>query len=196
MCSAQTILQRNWRDYILNELIRSMEENPEQFNCLAHGDAWLANILLQYDSNGDVVDCQFIDFQQSVYTSPAIDLLNLIFSSAETETKLQNFEPFLKFYHLHLVDALKHLRYSKSIPTLKELYLDVLDRGFLAVWNGFSVLPTCLVENIQESSTDNLLGENEEGQNYKKKLFNNDRYRKHMTELLKYFDDRGLLDLC
>lgn len=173
-----------------------MTSKPGQFNCLTHGDAWLANILLQYDSQGQLIDVQFIDFQQSVYTSPAIDLISLIFTSAETETKLQNFEHFIKFYHDHLVNALKLLKYSKRIPTLKELYLDVLDRAFLGVWNGFAVLPTCLAENVQESSSENLLGDNDEGKNYKKKIYNNERYREHMTELLTFFDRRGLVDLC
>lgn len=173
-----------------------MTRNPNQFNCLNHGDAWVANILFKYDSCGEPIDCQFVDFQQSVYTSPAVDLISLIFTSAEITTKLQSFEHYVKFYHGELVKALTMLAYKKKVPTLKELYLDVLDRGFLAVWHGFAILPTCLVENVQESSSDNLLGENEEGQNYKKKLYNNDLYKEHMTELLKYFDSRGLVDLC
>ena len=173
-----------------------MAPNVDGFNCLAHGDAWLPNILFHYNSQDQLTDCQFIDFQQSVYTSPAVDLINLIFTSADTETKFQNFEFFVKFYHEHLVEELKILRYTKKIPTLKELYMDVLDRGFLAVWQGFAVLPASLVENVQqESTTDNLLGEDEEGRKYKEKLYNNDRYRKHMTELLTYFDDRGLVEL-
>lgn len=173
-----------------------MTSKPDQFNCLNHGDAWLANILLQYDSQGQPIDAQFIDFQQSVYTSPTIDLISLIFSSAETETKIQNFEFFLKFYHDQLVDALKLLKYEKKIPTLKELYLDVHDRAFLGVWNCFAVLPMCLTENVQESSSENLLGQNDEGKNYKRKIYNNERYRKHVTELLTFFDRRGLVDLC
>lgn len=172
-----------------------MAVKPNQFSCMNHGDSWIANILFQYDTDGNLKDCQFVDFQYSVYTSPAIDLLSLIFSSAETETKFQSVEHFVKFYHEHLVDALTLLKYNKTLPTLKELYLDVLDRAFFAVWQGIAVLPTCLVENVQESSTDNLLGDNEEGKNYKMKLFNNERYRKHMTELLTYFDERGLVEL-
>lgn len=157
----------------------------------------MANILFNYDSDGAPSDCQFIDFQQSVYSSPSVDLLNLIFSSAQTDTKFENFERFVKIYHEHLVEALQLLNYNKKIPTHKELYLDMLDRGFLAVWQGITCLPNCLSpENIQESSSDNLLGENEEAMAYKAKIYNNDRYRVHMTELLTYFDKRGLVDLC
>jgi Ecdysteroid kinase-like family len=172
-----------------------MTSKPDQFNCLNHGDAWLPNILFHNDSNGVLDDCQFIDFQQSVYTSPAVDLLSLIFTSAETETKLQNFEHYVSFYHQQLVDALKLLKYAKNIPTLKELHSDLFDRGFLGVWHSFCMLPVALVEGVKESSSDNLLGENEEGLNYKRKLYNNARYQKHMTDLLTYFNRRGLLDL-
>lgn len=174
-----------------------MTPKEGQFSCLNHGDAWLPNILFHYDSECGVLDdCQFIDFQQSVFTSPAVDLLSLIFTSADTETKLQNFELYVRFYHEQLVDALKLLKYSKSIPTLKELHSDLFDRGFLGVWHSFCMLPVVLVENVKESSSDNLLGENEEGLNYKRKLYNNDRYREHMTALLTYFNNRGLLDTC
>lgn len=172
-----------------------MTPKKDDFNCLTHGDAWLPNILFRYDSNGQLNDCQFIDFQQSVYTSPAVDLINLIFTSAKTETKFQYFEFFVKFYHESLVRELKLLNYTEKVPKLKELYMDVLDRGFLGVWQGFAVLPPCLIENVQESSTDNLLGDDDEGRKYKEKLYNNDRYRKHMTELLTFFDNRGLVEL-
>lgn len=196
-----------------------MKPNPlDEFNCLNHGDCWvmflkfhsfnnfilnkkqwvqISNILFCNDENGNVKDCAFIDFQQCVYTSPAVDLLTLIITSADIKTKVQNFDFYIKFYHENLVRTLKCLNYEKKIPTLKELYMDVIDRAFLAVWNSFCMLPACLVEErVEESSCDNLLGSNEEGQNYKKKLYNNERYRKHMTELLTFFDNRGLVDLC
>lgn len=169
---------------------------PDEFNVLCHGDAWIANILLQYDSDEQPIDAQFIDFQQSVYTSPAIDLINLIFSSAQIETKFQYFEAFVKFYHKQLEEALKILGSSKQVPMLKKLYLDILDRCFLAVWLGIANLPSCLAENVEDASTDNQLGDNEAGRNYKTKIYNSERYRNHMTELLTYFDKRGLVDLC
>lgn len=152
-------------------------------------------MLFKYDEKGQLDDCQFIDFQQSVYSSPSVDLLSLIFTSAKTETKLQNFELFIKSYHEQLVEALTKLNYSKKFPTLKELYLDMIDREYLGLWHCFTILPPCLVENVKESSSDNLLGQNEAGFNYKQKIYNNERYRKHMTELLTYFNNRGLVDL-
>lgn len=73
--------------------------------------------------------------------------------------------------------------------------MDAIDKSFLAVWNAFTILPNCLMENIQEASSDNLLGSDEEGQKYKMKLYNNERYRNHMIEILNYFDERGLVEL-
>lgn len=174
-----------------------MAPNVNGFNCLAHGDAWLPNFQFKFDeNNNELIDCQFIDFQQSVFTSPAVDLINLIFTSAQIETKLQNFEYFVNIYHQYLVENLKLLGYKQRIPTLKELYLDTLDRGFLGVWVSFANLPPCLVVIGEESTSDNLIGGDEAGLNYKRLLYNNDRYRKHMTELLNYFNQRGLVDLC
>lgn len=173
-----------------------MTPNKNSFNCLNHGDCWISNIFLLSDENGNIMDCKFVDFQQSVYSSPAVDLLTLIISSAETRTKFQYFEYYIKYYHENLVETLKLLKYPQKIPTLKELYMDSIERSFLAVWNAFVMLPTCLIENVKEASTtDNLLGSNEEGQSYKMKLYNNELYRKHMIEILTYFDNRGLVEL-
>jgi aminoglycoside phosphotransferase (APT) family kinase protein len=173
-----------------------MKPNEDSFNCLCHGDCWISNILFLNDENGNIVDCAFVDFQQTVYTSPAVDLLTLIITSADTKIKFSHFEHFIKIYHDSLVDILKRLNYAGRIPSLKELYIDAIDRSFLALWNGFAMLPSCLIENVEESSSDNLIGNDAKGKLYKEKLYNNDRYRVHMIELLTYFNNRGLVDLC
>lgn len=172
-----------------------MTASESSFNCLNHGDCWISNIFLLSDENGNVTDCKFVDYQQCVFASPAVDLLTLIISSAQTQTKFENFEFYIKHYHECLAKALKLLKYNKKIPSLKELYMDAINRSFLAVWNAFVILPTCLIENVEEASSDNLLGSNEEGQNYKMKLYNNERYRNHMTEILNLSCRFGLLDM-
>lgn len=111
-----------------------MQPSKNCFNCLNHGDVWLSNILFKYDVDGHPQDCQFIDFQQSVFTSPVIDLMHLIFTSAQVENKIQNFEYYVKFYHANLVKALHDLKYQSEIPTLKQLQMEILDRGFYALW--------------------------------------------------------------
>lgn len=174
-----------------------MAPSANGFNCLLHGDAWLANILFKYDNEGRLEDCRFIDFQQSVYTSPVIDLMHLIFTSAETEIKLECLEYFVKFYHAHLVTSLRDLNYPNEIPTLKSLQMEILDRGFYALWQCFTILPVILMtEKVEESSMENLVGQDEEAKIYKLKLYGNERYRKHMTDLLNYFNNRGIVDLC
>ncbi|KAG5681397.1 hypothetical protein PVAND_010838 [Polypedilum vanderplanki] len=125
---------KNWRKFILNELIRSMspakdDDKNFNFNCLNHGDCWLSNILFINDENGNTSDCAFIDFQQCVFTSPAVDLLTLIITSVNTDIKLQYFDYFVKFYYENLVETLTILGYTdKKIPTLKAFYIDIIDR--------------------------------------------------------------------
>lgn len=187
--------QKNWRNYVLTELIRSMAPSKNGFNCLLHGDAWLANILFEYD--GDLpIGCRFIDFQQSVYSSPVIDLMHLIFTSAASDTKIENIEFFVKFYHSHLVNSLRDLHYPNQVPTLKSLQMEFLDRGFYALWQCFVNLPVIMfTELMEESSSANLVGDHEDAKIYKRKLYGNERFRRHMTELLNYFNNRGLVDL-
>ncbi len=53
-----------------------------------------------------------------------------IFTSVKSDIKLKDFDYFLQYYHENLVKSLKFFNYSKRIPTLKELQIDMLDRGF------------------------------------------------------------------
>lgn len=53
-----------------------------------------------------------------------------------------------------------------------------------------------MTERAADSCSENLIGEDEAGRNYKKALYCNERYRRHMTDLLTYFNNRGLVDLC
>lgn len=69
----------------------------------------------------------------SVWSSPAIDLTYLIYTSAASELKIEQFDYLIQFYHTVLVDCLKKLNYSKRLPTLLELQIDVLKRGFYGI---------------------------------------------------------------
>lgn len=104
-------------------------DDTNGFNVLNHGDLWTNNSLYSYDANGNVTDVQFIDYQMSMWSSPAIDLTYLIFTSAAPELKVKEFDYFIQFYHTELVASFKRLGYKKKIPTLLEIQVDVLKRG-------------------------------------------------------------------
>lgn len=185
-----------WKKFIVKELIRSMTPLENGFNVMCHGDVWSNNVMFSYHCDGSINGCQFVDFQQSVYTSPAIDLLYFISTSAQLDEKLKNFEYYIAYYHESLVSSLKLLNYKKTAPTLKELQMDVLDRQFFGLMACLTALPNSLVDGFEESSNESLLCPNEAGKNYKRKLYNNTKYATHMKVMFEYFNNRGVMDLC
>lgn len=93
------------------------------FTILNHGDAWVNNLLLSAD------DVLFIDFQMCFHGSPVSDFLYFLVTSVGDDVKVSRFDHLVQFYHSELSNALKSLGYKKHVPTLKELHLDMLEKG-------------------------------------------------------------------
>jgi thiamine kinase-like enzyme len=111
----------------MKELAKSwtkvVEPMSNGFVVLTHGDPWVNNILL---SSNDV---SFIDFQMSFWERPSADLIYFLVTSVADEVKAEYFDELIKIYHLELVDSLEKLRYFYSIPTLKQIHDDVLEKS-------------------------------------------------------------------
>ena len=101
-------------DRIKNILSRS---STDKLNVLNHGDMWINNFLFTKDKS-DVV---FVDFQESFFGSPGIDLNHLIYSSADFNVHENHLDDLLKLYANVLAATLKNLNYKKEIPSLKDV---------------------------------------------------------------------------
>lgn len=77
------------------------------FKVLNHGDFLINNIMFKYDKYGAVRNMNFIDFQLTLWSTPARDLIYFIVSSVK-------FEVYLKYF-----------------PLLMKIYLDTLNRVLL-----------------------------------------------------------------
>lgn len=93
------------------------------FAVLNHGDLWVNNLMMSLD---DVI---FIDFQMQVWTSPSIDLFYFLITSVEDGIKVKHFDEFLQFYHHELTASLVKLNCGQMVPSLIELYDDILEKG-------------------------------------------------------------------
>ena len=100
------------------------------FQILNHGDPWLNNIMFKSDADKKSIDVKLIDFQMSFWASPAADLLYFLITSVADDVKVEHFDNFIEFYHSELSSGLKKLEYKEHIPTLAELHIDLLDKGF------------------------------------------------------------------
>ena len=117
------------QNQLTDEIYKLIDIDSNEFNVLNHGDCWSNNIMFNYDEQGNVAATYLIDYQMTRYTSPAADLLYFLLSSTQLDIKLSKFDYFIKYYHDHLVESLQLLKYSKPIPSLKELHIMLYKHG-------------------------------------------------------------------
>jgi len=151
--------------------------------------------MFQYDKADKVTNLLFIDLQMSVWGSPAIDLHYFIVSSAQKGLKVREFDTIIHYYHENLVKSLQELGYTKPIPTLLELQVDLLQRGYLGVMASISVLPITLLEDCEDADISNMLNEGDAGINLKRKLYTNPSYVEIIEMLFENFEKKGILQI-
>jgi Ecdysteroid kinase-like family len=100
------------------------------FQVLNHGDTWLNNMMFKSDGDNNPIDLKLIDYQMPFWASPAADILYFLISSVADDIKVDHFDDFIEFYQGELASALKKLNYDQHIPTLPEMHIDLIDKGF------------------------------------------------------------------
>ncbi|XP_017874662.1 PREDICTED: uncharacterized protein LOC108621705 [Drosophila arizonae] len=157
--------------------------DDSEFNVINHGDCWINNLLFKFDTDGNLKDMKFVDFQLPKYGHPSTDLLNFLMSSVHIDYKLTDFDYFIKYYHDQLIEHLKLLKYKDRLPTLSELHMQLYKYGIWAITASVMVLPIV------------LLDQSEEPMEYKSQLYTNVRYKENIEQIMPWLDNRGLLDL-
>lgn len=104
--------------------------SPDEFNVLNHGDLWANNIMFQYNGDGSLNETYFIDLQMSRYGSPAQDLIYFLLSSTSLDIKLKHFDYFISYYHRHLIDNLKHIKYEGKLPKLRDIHIALFKHDY------------------------------------------------------------------
>lgn len=129
-------MQHRVTDDIFKTRANADDYDNEEFMVLNHGDAWLNNIMFQYDDEtGNILETYFVDYQLPCYSTPAQDLLYFIMTSCQYEIKLKEFDYMIAFYHRNLEESLRLLSYSKKIPSLKDIHCMLFKYG---IWGMFS----------------------------------------------------------
>lgn len=159
-----------------------------------HGDCWTNNVMFAYNSQGEVTDTLLIDFQRSNFNTPAQDLYYLLLSSPNFDIKLEKFDYFIRYYYCELQRNLELLKYPRDIPTLKELHTMLLENPLWAITTTSTVMSAVLLDPTDNANIETMLGNNKEGEEFKKKLLSGDRYLKHAEAIYPFLNHRGLLD--
>lgn len=123
-----------FRKVIVEKWHRALDVNPKHFNALAHNDLWPPNIMIQGASSSEEApfeNISFIDFQNTLWGSPALDLHLFLNMSVCESLKPNRFDELVEFYHSHLVNYLQQLKYEGHIPTWREFHAQYLDRNIM-----------------------------------------------------------------
>uniref|UniRef100_A0A6P4EQT9 Uncharacterized protein LOC108045664 isoform X1 n=1 Tax=Drosophila rhopaloa TaxID=1041015 RepID=A0A6P4EQT9_DRORH len=180
---------------VIDEMFRLGEVDPTDFNVLNHGDSWSNNIMFQYDDFGQIKEVYMVDYQVSKYGSVAQDLLYFLISSTKLEDKLSKFDYYIKVYHDNLVEHLKILKYSKPVPSLRDIHKTLFKYGLFAYSVATGVMAAVLVDPTENASFENFVGDSAEGVDFQMQMYNNARYRKHIQAILPWLLNRGALDI-
>jgi aminoglycoside phosphotransferase (APT) family kinase protein len=96
---------------------------------LTHGDYWLNNLMFKFNESKEPEDVQMLDFQSSAWGTPSLDLHYFLISSVHDNIKVEYYDEFIEHYHDEFCKSLKKLKYDQYIPTLDDLYEDMLDKS-------------------------------------------------------------------
>ncbi|EDV93527.1 uncharacterized protein LOC6564201 [Drosophila grimshawi] len=169
--------------------LNAVDEN--EFNVLNHGDLWCNNIM--FSDDGPEERTIFVDLQVGKWGSPVQDLWYMITTSAALDIKVKEFDHFIRIYHDRLVECLKLLKYSKHVPTLRELHSTMNKYGDWGTLTANSVMVAILMPSDKDSSIDMMMTPGPEGDAFRYKTFINPYYVKAMRQLYPFFENKGLL---
>ncbi|XP_051863627.1 uncharacterized protein LOC117576558 isoform X2 [Drosophila albomicans] len=98
------------------------------------------------------------------------------------------------FYHENLVENLKLLKYTKSLPTLRDIHISLLKYGFWGYLTATRIMNAVLADPSEKANFDDLLSDTNNGNEFKKSLYSNPRYQKHVKLVLPWLLNRGVFE--
>ncbi|KAK5640996.1 hypothetical protein RI129_009543 [Pyrocoelia pectoralis] len=169
------------------EKMYNVHHIASKFKVLNHGDCWINNILFCYE-NGRVTDLRFVDFQNSCYTSPCLDLHFFLSCSLKYDIRDQK-DAIINHYFKHLLKILGKLHIEK-FPNREEFDNDFRSMGYMGFVTSIPTLCFAKANKGDSASLENFVMDNEK-HGFRYHCFNNDDYLKEMAYFLPLYDSLG-----
>uniref|UniRef100_A0A1Y9IV82 CHK domain-containing protein n=1 Tax=Anopheles minimus TaxID=112268 RepID=A0A1Y9IV82_9DIPT len=164
------------------------------FNVLNHNDLWINNMLFSFGEGIGVKDVLLLDYQLAFFGSPGVDLNFFLYGSLRTEVRTVHLPDLVQLYHTTLRSTLEQLHYAGTIPSLPDIHVEIIRKGFHRVNAVFQQMPIAMMERSEDADMDMLLGEGDQSEACRRELFDNPRYVSVLPALLQEFDLSGYLD--
>uniref|UniRef100_A0A182S5L0 CHK domain-containing protein n=1 Tax=Anopheles maculatus TaxID=74869 RepID=A0A182S5L0_9DIPT len=113
---------------------------------LNHGDCHFKNMMFKRTTDGKLEDIMLLDFQLSVWGTPAIDLIYAMYNTVSIDTRENHRDELINFYYQELIASLNKFGYLGKLPTLLEIHLEMLKCGHLEFLLAATFVPFMCVE--------------------------------------------------
>ena len=185
---------RKYGKDLKNNLRRAGAVDKNAFCVLNHGDLWVNNILFKYDEQRNPVDINFVDFQMSVWNTPAIDLNYFLYTSVELDVLKTKVEVLLKAYYNSLSATLKELD-CIDIPTYQDIYNDFQKHQLYGFFANYGIYPVvCQDKELSQDSSLENFNDPDFAKQKLKQLFASKRLEAMYRYSLEKFDKMGIFD--
>lgn len=117
---------KSFSETVIERMKTILSRKPtDKIQVLNHGDMWINNVLFTSDRKNAVL----VDFQESFYGSPGVDLNHLFYTSADFEVHEKHLDDLLESYTDTLAMTLKKLNYKKKIPSVDDIKLEFISKA-------------------------------------------------------------------
>ncbi|KAF3420470.1 hypothetical protein E2986_06128 [Frieseomelitta varia] len=174
------------------ECVHIYDYDIDEFCVLNHGDCWINNIMFKENEKGQPVELLLVDYQMSVYTSPAIDLLYFLNICPEFDLKYTQDDYFLKIYLDTLEETMKNIDCKRKPPTMKQLREAMHKRRLYAVFSGV-ILYLRMMADKEDTEDFVLLFDKLSGET-KLDVFKNPDAVKLAHKMIPIMNERGYFD--
>ncbi|XP_033169442.1 uncharacterized protein LOC117146922 [Drosophila mauritiana] len=185
-----------YHEHFTERVLKAVYPLRGNHNVLNHGDLWVNNIFFKYDAEYTVQQVKIIDFQLCFYGSLGFDINYFLNTSLELEVLRDRRQELVDIYYRSLVDCLKHLPWSKELPSYEDIMDEIRKReayGFFVAF-GFFPLMSMIGVDSEDNSLKNFHDETFARQKVQLMFEGNTRTLESLKCTLKRLDELKLFD--
>ncbi|KAG8312801.1 hypothetical protein J6590_015986 [Homalodisca vitripennis] len=183
------------RDGITTQYDRALKflvPNDKGMNVMNLGDNWTNNMMFKYNDDGEVVDVKFIDFQNALFGTYAVDLNYFWWSSANESVRENHREDLFEVYRQTLNRTLDEIGCSEHL-TKEDFDRQMKSSGPYVVYVLSGVLPLAMAQPDDHVDY-NAVKPDDYVDAPNRKNLQSKYFKRVIVKMLQQIDKNGLLD--
>ncbi|XP_046659077.1 uncharacterized protein LOC124353222 isoform X1 [Homalodisca vitripennis] len=174
-----------------NKALEFLVPGDKGLNVYNFGDVWINNMMFKYNDDGEVVEVKFIDFQNALFGTYAVDLNYFWWSSANESVRENHREELFEVYRRTLNRTLDEIGCSEHL-TKEDFDRQMKSSGPYVVYVLYGILPVVMAQPNDHVEFSNLSSDQFVDAPNRKNL-RSLYYRKNILKVLQQLDKCGVL---